>query len=131
MHVNIDYLVSIYNRELGMEAKMAHRLTDKVLNPSSIERTNVQLVGAATQESTTTALIYYADKCNMPAYKETAAFLRLVRKWFTICNVKTNYSHCQCNDPDRVPVTNNNQESLVFLGYVSGRRGETIRIGPS
>lgn len=115
IHVNINHLVSIYNKELGMEAKMAHRLTDKVLNPSAIERTNVQLVGAATHESTTTALVYYADKCNMPAYKETAAFLRLVRKWFTICNVKNNYSHCQCNDPNRKPVTNNDQESLAFL----------------
>lgn len=115
IHINIDHLVSIHNKELGMKAKMAHRLTDKVLNPTIIERTKVQLEGAATHESTTTALLYYADSCNMSAYKETAAFLQLVRKWFTICNVKNNYHHCQSNDPNKKPITNNNQESLVFL----------------
>ncbi|KAG0709956.1 hypothetical protein GWK47_023779 [Chionoecetes opilio] len=115
IHVDIGHLVSVYNCELGKEAKMAYRLTDKVLNPTRIERTNVQLVAAATHESTTTALVYYADKCSRPTFKETAAFLCLLRKWFNTCNVKSRGLYNWHNEPTRKPVTNTDQESLVFL----------------
>ncbi|KAG0727943.1 hypothetical protein GWK47_033558 [Chionoecetes opilio] len=115
IHVDIGHLVSVYNCELGKEAKMAYRLTDKVLNPTNIERTNVLLVAAATHESTTTALVYYADKCSRPTFKETAAFLCLLRKWFNTCNVKSRGLYNWHNEPTRKPVTNIDQESLVFL----------------
>lgn len=113
--MDIGHLVSIYNRELGKEAKMAYRLTDKVLNPTRIERTSVQHVAAATHESTTAALDYYADKFSRPAYKETAAFLRLLRKWFNTCNVKSKGLHNWHNEPTRKPFTITDQEPLVFL----------------
>ena len=86
-----------------------------MLQPSTIVRTNVQLVAAATHESTTTALDYYADEFAKPAFKETATFLRLVRKWFNTCNTKSSHMHKRLNDPARKPVTNTDQESLKFL----------------
>ncbi|KAG0702600.1 hypothetical protein GWK47_025056 [Chionoecetes opilio] len=85
--------------------KWPYRLTEKgLLNPTNIERTNVLLVAAATHESTTTALVYYADKCSRPTFKETAAFLCLLRKWFNTCNVKSRGLYNWHNEPTRKPV---------------------------
>lgn len=94
---------------------MAYRLTDKVLNPTRIKRTSIQHVTAATHEFTIAALDYYADMFSRPGYKETAVFLRLLRKWFNTSNVKRNGLHNWHNEPTRKPVTTADEEPLVFL----------------
>ena len=61
LYVDFNHLVKIYNYERGNPAKLAHKLNDKVLRPSALERVNVSLAAAATHESTTKALRHFAD----------------------------------------------------------------------
>ena len=50
--VNFGHLTRLQNMELGHPGK----LTDKVVNPSALERVNVSLAAAGTHESTSVAL---------------------------------------------------------------------------
>ena len=43
IEASFDHVVQVYNLELSMPIKLAHKLTDKVLDPSTLEKTNVQL----------------------------------------------------------------------------------------
>ena len=89
--------------ERGHPDKLAYKLTDKVLNPSALERVNVRLAAAATHESTTAALRHFATHQNdCQQFADTAEFLELVRRWFNICNVKSSSLSNHLNDKDRV-----------------------------
>ena len=70
MNVMFSHLIQLFNMEYGAEAKMAYKLTDKVLHPSNIERVNVQLAISATHETTTAALDYFGQKEEYSAFKQ-------------------------------------------------------------
>ena len=59
--------------------KIAHRLTKKILHPSSIEKTNVKPADAVFHESTINALQYYREN-GYPEFLQTANFMRAVCK---------------------------------------------------
>ena len=40
---NFNHIKSLCHIEMGKPIKMAHKLNDKVLNPCSLEKTNVKL----------------------------------------------------------------------------------------
>ena len=75
----------------------------------------MQLAISATHETTTAALDYFGQKEKCSAFKHTAEFLRLVRRWFDVVNVKSAYTHTRLNDPIRKPITKEEQEGLNFL----------------
>ena len=77
----MQHIRNVYNLELGKAPKIAHRLSDKVLNPATIEKTNVSLADSLCHESTIAALRTYAED-NHLEYKETANFLALIRRWW-------------------------------------------------
>ena len=54
-----SHLEEIYEIEKGKPQKMAFRLTEQVLHPQAIEKTNVKSADAAFHESTLNALKYY------------------------------------------------------------------------
>ena len=87
---HLDHLIQIYNRELTMPLKIAHKLTHKVLNPSNVEKTFVKLADAFFHESTINAFLYYADHGNRE-YRETAKVFRIVQNWFNTVNVRSRY----------------------------------------
>ena len=115
LHVHHSHLVQLHNIEYGNEAKMAYKLTDRVLHPSSIERSNVQLAISAMHETTIAALEYYGGKDEHKAFKDTAEFLKLVRKWFDVVNVKSPFIHKRLNDSTRKPVTRDCKDGLTYL----------------
>ena len=105
--------------ERGNPAKLAHKLTDKVLHPSCLEKVNVKLATAATHESTSTALRHFAQhQPNFANFKDTAEFLELVRRWFNICNVKSPHMASRLNDDNRVPLRSNCQKSAKSLQFL-------------
>ncbi len=108
------HLKQLYDLECGKTIKMAYLLTDKVLNPSSIEKTNVKLADALFHESTIGALEYYSHN-GYPQFSDTVPFLNLIRKYWNIVNVKSQYFSQQKNDPWREPITDEQSPSLVFL----------------
>lgn len=120
LNVNFDHLVRVYNLECGQPGKLAYRLTDKVLNPSALERVKVSLAAAATHESTTQALRYFAK--NQPGcqqFIDTAEFLELVRRWFDACNVKSKCMADRLNDLNRVPLQSNCDLSEKALNFIN------------
>ena len=90
-------------------------LTDRVLNPTSIERVNVQLAVAATHESTVAALRFYSQRDEYRDFGQTANLLEMLRKWFSIVNVKTAYTHVRLHDPIRAPPSREERCGLNFL----------------
>ena len=104
-----------YNIEYGNEAKMAYKLTDRVLHPSSIERSNVQLAISAMHETTIAALEYYGGKDEHKAFKDTAQFLKLVHKWFDAVNVKSPFIYKRPSHSTRKPVTRDCKDGLLCI----------------
>ncbi len=107
------HLEELYQLELGKPVKIAYKLNDKVLHPSAIEKTNVKLADAAFHESTIAGLEFYASL--KPDWRGTVKFLKLVRRWWNIVNVKTPNHGIRKKDESRKAVTEDNQASLQFL----------------
>ena len=62
--------------------RIAHKLSETVLNPKTIEKVNVKLALSVFDESTIAALNHYG-------FSETAAVLKLFTKFWFILNVST------------------------------------------
>ena len=77
----------LHSLELGAPIKFAHKLSDKVLNPLALEKTNVSLATSVFDESTINALSYYGES-GMPGFADTAEFLQIIKNWWDVLNVK-------------------------------------------
>ena len=118
--VNFAHLTRLYSMERGNPGKLAYKLTDQVLKPSVLERVNVGLAAAATHESTTAALRHFSK--HMPGcqgFEDTTEFLELVRRWFNICNVKSQYMAGRMNDRNRVAIRSGCGDSDRSLDFLS------------
>ena len=71
----------LYEMELGKPLRKAYKLSDKVLSPTNIERTNIMLADSVFHESTINALRFYGKKGN-PSFLQTAELLSIFRQWF-------------------------------------------------
>ena len=86
--------------------KIAHKLSDKVMNPLALEKTNVMLADAAFHESTVNALKEFGK--DFKEFLETAQFIEKVRNWWDRFNVKTpNKGHHKRNK-HMEPITKDN-----------------------
>ncbi len=108
------HLEQMYNLELGKPLKLAYKLNDKVLHPSNIEKTNVQLADNLFHESTINGLRYYAGKGNSE-WNATADFLEVIRNWWNILNVKHPMLGIKKRNKYMKPVTINDKTNLDFL----------------
>ena len=93
---------------------MAHKLNKKMLNPTSIEKSNVGLANSCFHESTINALRYYSTR-GYSSFADTATFLQIIRDWFNVVNVKSLFSGQKNRDERRDPVTFGNRHQLDFL----------------
>lgn len=115
---NFNHLKKIYEMEMGMPIKFGFKLSDKCLNPAPIEKTNVMLANSVFHESTINALEHYAEK-GFPEFKETAKYLRIIRTWFDIMNVKKRFTGQQKRDINKMPFTLEDQNIRSFLSSFS------------
>ena len=99
---NFSHIRELYNLELGKPIKMAFKLTDKVLRPSSLEKTNVKLADSCFHESTINAAYYSSH--GYAKFKETAEVLQIIRDWFNTVNVKSAFSGQKNRDNRRLPI---------------------------
>ena len=114
---DFNHIVELYKLELGQPVKIAHKLNDKVLNPQPIEKTNVELADRLFHESTIAALDYYSERGH-PEWKKTANFLRIVRIWWNICNVKSVYSAQRMRDSVWEAISKDDTGGLDFLDSI-------------
>ena len=101
---DMSHIEGLYNKELGRPLKYAHKLNDKVLHPMPIEKTKVALADAFFHESTIDALDYFS-KNGHPEWKGTANFLRIIRRWWNIVNVKNKYAAQRTRDKVRTVIS--------------------------
>ena len=102
---DVNHIEKLQNLEMGKPLKYAHKLNDKVLHPMPIEKTNVKLADALFHESTIAGLDHYS-KHGYPEFKDTAIFLRIVRTWWNISNVKGLHAEQRNRDPVRNAIVN-------------------------
>ena len=110
---DFSHIEALFQKELGKPVKMAHKLSEKVLHPTSIEKTNVSLADALFHESTISALTYYSEE--FPEWKETAKFLQIIRNWWNISNVKTLFHGQKKRNPFLAPITSEDCENVKYL----------------
>ena len=90
IYPNFAHIRQLQHLELGKPLKISHKLTDKVIAPMALEKTNVMLANALFDESTINGLEFYA-KNGFGQFYHTAKFLRIIRNWWDTFNVKSIY----------------------------------------
>ena len=98
----------VYNLECQKPLRIAHRLTETVLKPNSIEKVNVKLALAVFYESTVIGLKEYG-------FHETASAIDLFLKLWNILNVSTSEIGKHKRDISRDPVRSTADWKLKFL----------------
>ena len=98
----------VYNLECQKPLRIAHRLTETVLKPNSIETVNVKLALAVFHESTVIGLKEYG-------FHETASAIDLFLKLWNILNVSTSEIGKHKRDISRDPVRSTADWKLKFL----------------
>ena len=90
MYPNFAHIRHLQDLETGKPVKIAHKITDKVIRPLALEKTNVSLADALFSESTINGLNFYGNN-GFPEFTHTAKFLTIIRNWWDTFNVKTKY----------------------------------------
>ena len=95
MNVNAEkpsfaHIERVNRMEISQLLKIAHRLSQKALHLTNIEKANVKLADAVFHESTINDLKFYRDN-SYPEFHDTANFSTIIRKMWNISNVKTPY----------------------------------------
>lgn len=114
---NFNHIRDLYDTERHLALRMAHKLNEKVLNPSVTNRTSVKLAAAIFHESTYSALQYFSTNDeSKKKWGETAEFLKLIHDLWAIVNVKTKDVGYRKRDEKRLPISSSFDERLNLLG---------------
>ena len=114
LHASFDHLNELYDIELGKSVRMAYKLSDKMLRPTSIEKTDVGLADSCFHESTINALRYYSNH-GYSKFFETAEVLQIFRTWSNATNVKSLYAGQRTKDVNRNPVRKEDRSVLEIF----------------
>ncbi len=125
LYPNFHDIKLLMDIELGKPLKIAHKLTDKVVNPLALEKTNVSLADAVFHESTINALRTYEKK--VPGFSQTADFLERVREWWDRFNVKSKFKGEHKRKNSMKPINKENidefaESMLKFCAWLTNWR---------
>ena len=113
---NFNHIKELFYTERHMALRMAHKLNEKVLNPSVTNRTSAKLAAAIFHESTYSALEYFSDSDeDKKKWGDTAAFLKTIHDLWAIINVKTKSIGYRRRDEKRLPISSISDERLNLL----------------
>ena len=76
---------------------------------------NVKLADSATHETTIAGLRVYSKEPGCDGFADTAEFLKMVRTWFDIVNVKSPYKHVEKRDDSLKPICLEDQDGLKYF----------------
>ena len=105
---NFSDVQAVYNNECHKPLRIAHKLSETMLNPKTIEKVNVKLALSLMHESTISAWKHYG-------YSETAAVLELFLKFWSILNVSSSTIGKHKRDIARDPLKSPDDWKLDFL----------------
>lgn len=111
---NFFNIVELHDYEASLSLRKAQKLSPKVLNPKSMERTSVKLAAAVFCESTRDAMDFYS-KHEGKNWKSTAAFISVILKVWKILNVKSSTKGRNKRDIQQDPVRSSADWKLQFL----------------
>jgi hypothetical protein len=106
---SFEDLRQFYQQELTHATKRAFKLNDKTLYPNNLERQSVSLAENIFHESTIAAL--NASE----TYKSTSHFLRIIRDWWNVVNVKNTFKGKVKRQSFCSPIYSKDDEKLIFL----------------
>ena len=107
---NFADLEKLYCDEMHEPLKMAYKLNETVIRPHTIEKTSVKLASAVFDESTIAALRHFG-------YFETASFLSLIRKVWSILNVRHPSTGLAKRDDDKRPISSGDHRLKFLLEF--------------
>ncbi|KAG0422691.1 hypothetical protein HPB47_001502 [Ixodes persulcatus] len=87
MWASFEALRRLHKLEAGRLLKYGYQLTSKALNPSNVERQNVKIVLQVFNQFTAEGLLAHAG--NLDCAEETANFIKIIIRWWSVVNVKT------------------------------------------
>lgn len=111
LYANLSDLEKIYAKECNQIVKLAPALSRKVLNPSTLERQNVQLAVRLFDEKNIQAL----NQCSDIDTNGTSEFLTIILHWWRIVNVRSPKSGYHQRDPFRDPIRESSDKNVEFL----------------
>ena len=112
---NFSHVRDLYRREKSLGLRMAHKINERVLNPTSVNRTSVKLAASVFHASIINALKYFATHMEKPEWKNSAEFIELFHNLWKIVNVKTQSVGQRKMDPSRLPIASSDDERLLLL----------------
>lgn len=96
--------------------KFSYGLSEKALAPTNFERQNVKLVLQIFNNVVAEGLLVVGKANDIPHYKETSEFIKIICKWWAIMNVKTLFKGEHKLDEFQRPLTSNsNTVQYQFL----------------
>jgi len=101
-------IATVFDKECDKPLRIAHKLSETVLNPKTIEKVNVKLAVSLLHESTIEALKHYG-------FSETANVLDLFSKFWAVLNVASLTIGKHKRDIVRDPVRSPDDWKLEFL----------------
>ena len=104
----------LHNLEAHSLLKHAYKLTFKSLFPSNIEKQNVNLALKIFSDYVVQALLTIGKKNSLPFCEDVAEYIKVIRTWWTIMNVKTPLKGNHLRDKYSFPLTNDENDELYF-----------------
>lgn len=100
-------LKKLHEIECNKLLKYGYGLSEKALAPTSFERQNVKLVLQVINNVVAEGLQLVGEVNNIPHHKETAEYIKILCKWWSVMNVKTLYKGEHKRDEFQKPFTPN------------------------
>lgn len=109
-------LKKLHEIESGKLLKYSYGLTEKALSPTSFERQNVKLALQVINSVVAEGLELVGEEEQISHYKQTAEYIKIIFRWWSIMNVKTLYKGEHKRDEFQKPLTpNTDTPSYKFL----------------
>lgn len=116
LYANFHHIQELYDLESCYGLRMAYKLNNRMLSPTSIQRTSVKLAVALFHETTFSALNFYASsELSKSKWASTATFIKIVHKLWSMINVKTSTIGRRLADDTRSPISSSTDERLHHL----------------
>lgn len=125
--LNVKKLYQMENNQL---VKYAHTLNLKSLSPSCFEKQNVKLVLNIFNDNVIQGLLEIGQQHNLSNHRSTAEFIRLIKTWWEIVNVKTLHKGDRFRNPLQnplVPAEENSKFLEKFLIWLDFWKGLNVK----
>ena len=113
-NANFKHIEELYNLESSLSLRLAHKLSERVLNPTTIQRTSAKLAMSLFHDSSVAALKFYVNNGHED-WSSTSSFVSYVCDIIKILNIRTSSVGLRRNDPLKLPLECSSDHRLDSL----------------